>query len=112
MKYLIDANLPRYFSLWASEAYKHVVDINDRLKDSEIWDYARELGLTIVTKDTDFSDMMLMNEPPPRVIHIKLGNIKMREFHRELSRTWPEICAISEDYKLVHVYSDRIEGID
>ena len=110
-KYLIDANLPKYFALWAGGACEHVVDINDQLTDSEIWAYAREHGLTIVTKDTDFSDRMLVSEPPPRVIHIKLGNMKMRDFHQALSRSWSEICATSEDYKLVHVYKDRIEGI-
>ncbi len=28
-KYLIDVNLPRYFSLWAGGEYEHVVNIND-----------------------------------------------------------------------------------
>ena len=111
-RYLVDVNLPRYFSLWADGSYEHIVDINDELKDSEIWAYAREHRLTIITKDADFSDMMLVNEPPPKVIHIKLGNMKMRDFHQAVSKIWPEVCGISQDYKLVRVYRDRIEGID
>jgi len=79
-KYLIDVNLPRYFSLWKGNEYEHVVNINDELPDSEIWVYAKQQNLTIVSKDTDFSELMLLNEPPPRVIHIKSGNMKMREF--------------------------------
>ncbi len=70
-KYLIDVNLPRYFSLWAGDGYEHVVNINDELKDSEIWFYARENNLTIVTKDTDFSEFVLLSKPPPKVIPIK-----------------------------------------
>lgn len=73
-KYIIDANLPYYFSLWNDKAYEHVIDINPNMKDSEIWKYAKENNLTIVTKDADFSDLVLLNNPPPRVIHIKLGN--------------------------------------
>nr|VFJ46006.1 MAG: Predicted nuclease, contains PIN domain, potential toxin-antitoxin system component [Candidatus Kentron sp. FM]VFJ52121.1 MAG: Predicted nuclease, contains PIN domain, potential toxin-antitoxin system component [Candidatus Kentron sp. FM]VFK09124.1 MAG: Predicted nuclease, contains PIN domain, potential toxin-antitoxin system component [Candidatus Kentron sp. FM] len=111
-KYLIDVNLPRYFSLWSSAEYEHVVDIDDEMKDSRIWSYAKEHNVTIVTKDTDFSEIALLSEPPPRVIHIRLGNMKMREFHQKISTIWPEICVLSDEYKLVRVYRDRIECID
>jgi len=111
-KYLIDVNLPRYFSLWSGDEYEHVVNINDELKDSEIWLYAKQQHLTIVTKDADFSDLVLLNEPPPRVIHIKFGNMKMREFHQLLSKIWIGVCLLSEDYKLVRVYQNRIEGVN
>lgn len=111
-KYLIDVNLPRYFSLWSSDEYEHVVNINDELKDSEIWLYAKQQQLTIVTKDADFSELVLVNEPPPRVIHIKFGNLKMHEFHQLLSKIWTDVCLLSEDYKLVRVYQNRIEGVD
>jgi len=111
-KYLIDVNLPSRFSIWAAEEYEHVVHINDELKDSEIWTYAKENDLTIVTKDTDFSDMILMNNPPPRVIHIKVGNMKMKEFHQLLSGIWNDVCKMSEEFKLVRVYAHNIEGID
>lgn len=110
-KYLIDVNLPRYFSLWASDECEHVVNINDEMKDSEIWEYAREHDLVIVTKDADFSDRMLLSEPPPRVIHIRTGNMKMRDFRLHLNQLWEQICTLSETYKLVQVYNDRIEGL-
>ena len=111
-KYLIDVNLPRYFSLWSGTEFEHVANIDDELKDSQIWVYAKKHNLTIVTKDADFSELSLLNDPPPRVIHIKFGNMKMREFHQNLSRIWTEICSVSDEYKLVQVYQDRIEGID
>ncbi len=53
-KYLIDVNLPRYFSLWNSPDYLFVSDINDEWTDEEIWNYATLNELTIVTKDADF----------------------------------------------------------
>jgi len=111
-KYLIDVNLPRYFSLWAGDEYEHVVNINDEMKDIEIWYYAKEGNLTIITKDADFSDLVLLNKPPPRVIHIKYGNMKMKRFHQQLSKAWNDICSLSNEFKLVNVYKDHIEGID
>jgi len=110
-KYIIDANLPYYFSLWRDENYQHVIDLDPHMKDSEIWRYAKENNLTIITKDADFSDRVLLNNPPPKVIHIKLGNMKMKVFHDTVNHIWNEVLSMSEEYKLVRVYSDRIEGI-
>jgi hypothetical protein len=35
-KYLVDVNLPYYFSLWNSDEYIHQKDINDEASDEEI----------------------------------------------------------------------------
>ena len=110
-KYIIDANLPYYFSLWRDELYEHVIDIDPCMKDSDIWIYAKEHNLTIVTKDADFSDRMLIFSPPPRVIHIKLGNMKMKMFHNSINNIWDNVLKMSEEHKLVSVYIDKIEGI-
>jgi len=98
-KYLIDANLPSRFSIWSGEEYEHVVHINDELKDSEIWAYGKDNNLTIVTKDADFSDMIMMHDPPPRIIHIRLGNMKMRELNQQLSSIWNDVCELSDAFK-------------
>ena len=110
-RYLIDANLPYYFSLWQDEQYVHVIDLDPHMKDSDIWAYAKKHGYTIVTKDTDFSDMAMLDISPPRVIHIKLGNMKMKQFHEMISDIWEKVIVMSREYKLVRVYSDRLEGI-
>ncbi len=110
-KYIIDANLPYYFSLWNHEDYLHVIDIDPHMKDSEIWKYAKENDLTIVTKDADFSDLVLLDNPPPRVIHIKLGNMKIKDFHNAIDSIWEDVLKMSLEYKLVRVYKDKIEGI-
>lgn len=104
--------MPYRFSLWASAAYLHVKDLNDEWTDTQIWEYARNLQLTIITKDADFSDRMLLSQPPPRVIHLKLGNLKMRELHTTLTQIWPDVCLLSEQYKLVRIFTDRIGGFN
>lgn len=111
-KFLIDANLPYYFSLWNTPEYVHQLDIKHDSEDYEIWQYARERDLTIVTKDADFSDRILLATPPPRVIHIRLGNCSMREFFTRIVVAWPDILALSQTHKLVIVFKDRIEAIN
>ena len=38
-KYLIDANLPYYFSIWKDGDYIHQVDLGDTWSDERIWEY-------------------------------------------------------------------------
>jgi predicted nuclease of predicted toxin-antitoxin system len=89
----------------------HVRDINDEWPDAQVWDYARGENLTIVSKDTDFSDLALLAPPPPRVIHIKIGNMRIQAF-RIISGLWTAVCELSTQYRLVRVFEDRLEGID
>jgi predicted nuclease of predicted toxin-antitoxin system len=56
-------------------------DIGETWTDTQIWQYAREQDLIIVSKDTDFSDRVMVSNPPPRVVHIRFGNMRMRDFH-------------------------------
>ena len=41
-RYLIDVNLPYYFSVWRGEEYLHVRDLGDTWTDRKVWDYAKE----------------------------------------------------------------------
>ncbi len=109
--FLIDVNLPYYFSLWNKEGFIHQKDIDDEWTDSQIWDYAKDNNLTIITKDADFSNKILLHIPPPKVIHIRLGNMKMNEFFDTMTKVWEDVMELNRDYKLVQVYRDRIEGI-
>ena len=110
-KYLIDVNLPYRFRLWHQQNCLHVKDLNDTMSDSQIWQYAKENDYIIVTKDTDFSDRILLLSPPPRVVHIKLGNMKLRSFHSMLSSVWWQVDELVNSYKLIRVFPDRIEYI-
>jgi predicted nuclease of predicted toxin-antitoxin system len=79
--FLVDVNLPYHFRLWAGSEYLHVKDLGETWTDSQIWQYAQTQRLTIISKDADFSERILLHEPPPRVIHIRFGNLKMRDFY-------------------------------
>ncbi len=111
-KFLIDVNLPYYFNLWRTDDYIHQLDIAPKESDRLIWTYAKENDLTIITKDSDFSNRILISNPPPKVIHIKIGNKKMSEFHTLISSVWNQVLEMSETHKLVNVYQDKIEGIN
>ena len=110
-QFLIDANLPYRFSLWHGPGFTHVFDLDDTWTDSKIWSHAREKNLVIVSKDADFSDRIILAEPPPRVIHIRIGNMQMREFHGFIVRAWPQAVALIEAHKLVTIHQHVIECV-
>lgn len=111
MRFLIDANLPYRFELWRGEQFQHVFDLDDTWSDSEIWQHARTHDLVIVSKDADFSDWIMLANPPPRIVHLRIGNMRMRDFHSFVSQVWPQICVLIESHKLVIVHKSRIECI-
>jgi predicted nuclease of predicted toxin-antitoxin system len=111
-KYLIDVNLPYRFSLWKGDNYVHQTDLGDEWTDMQIWNYAAENNLTIITKDADFSNRIIFHQPPPKVIHIRFGNMKMREFFIITTAIWNDVLDLSESHKLVNVFRDRIEAIE
>ena len=45
-----------------------------RAPDQDIWDFARGHGYAVVSKDSDFRQLSLLNGHPPKVIWIRIGN--------------------------------------
>jgi len=111
-RFLIDVNLPYRFALWSGDDCSHMRDLGETWTDTQIWEYARERNMVIVSKDTDFSDRIVVSLPPPRVIHIRIGNMRMRDFHGLMTRLWPQIITLSTSNRLVRIYQDRIETIE
>jgi len=111
-KFLIDVNLPYHFSLWKGIDYIHQNDIDDEWTDTQIWKYATDNGLTIVSKDSDFSNRVIFHIPPPKVIHIRFGNLNIRDFFAAMNSVWNEVLELNNEHKLVTVFSDRIEAIE
>lgn len=110
-KFLVDVNLPYYFSLWNNKDYIHVKDLNEKWTDQQIWDYASKNNLTIITKDADFTFKALAVKNFPRVIHIRVGNMLLKDLYSTLHSSWDTIISISKNHRLVIVHPTQIEAI-
>ena len=109
--FLFDENLPRVPSLPTRLPVAHALDLGSRPTDSQLWTHALRNDLAIVTKDADFSQRIVLVAPPPRVIHLRVGNMRRRDFAAWLERVWPRIDAMIATHKLVNVYRDHIEAV-
>jgi len=80
MRFLVDAQLPRRFCRWLSEAghdAAHTLDLprGNRTTDNEVLDVAQREQRVVVTKDDDFVQSFLITGRPAKLLFVSTGNI-------------------------------------
>lgn len=107
MKLLFDENLSDRLVARLSDLSGELLHVKNaglgRTPDIEIWSFARDHGYTLVTQDSDFSDLARLEGPPPKVVLVRTGNTATRTMERILRERWAEIVefAANEDALLV-----------
>ena len=89
--FLFDENLPSRLKFSPSLPIVAATIVGHSPNDSALWELARNEELAIVTKDADFSDRIIVGQPPPWVVHFRFGNLRRRDFHALLVRVWPQV---------------------
>lgn len=101
MKLLLDQNLSPHLVDELADKYPdsaHVQSLGlDHSPDTPLWDFARDNGFVIVSKDVDFSDRSALVGHPPKVIWIRLGNCTTADIESALRRHHEHIEAFGED---------------
>jgi predicted nuclease of predicted toxin-antitoxin system len=109
--FFFDENLPSRIRLVPSLLLIPATELGASPTDSQLWEFARQRELVIVSKDADFSERIILHAPPPWVVHLRFGNLRRNEFHALLVRVWPQVETLLKTHKLVNVYADRVEGV-
>ena len=110
MKLLIDGNLPPSIARGCCESV-HSCSLGTRLSDSELWSVARQQNFVVLTKDADFFDRMVIEGPPPKVIWLRIGNMRRAQLEDFFRFCWPSVATYVEEYDLIEVFAGRIEGL-
>lgn len=110
-KFLIDVNLPKQFSFFNKSNFHFVADIDPRMSDTRLWEYALKNNLVIVTKDTDFYNLFLSSVNKPKVIYLQLGNMKISELHEFFEKNWSDIVRHLNESSMIIVQRDKIISI-
>ncbi|PPD27707.1 MAG: hypothetical protein CTY20_12160 [Hyphomicrobium sp.] len=63
-------------------------------------------------KDEDFSDRVIASRSGPHVIHLRIGNMRLRAIYASLVEHWVEFIIMSTRYRLFQVDPDRVECIE
>lgn len=107
MKLLFDQNLSRKLPERLADIYPHSVHLimlgMEKSDDSMVWDYAREHGFTIVSKDADFQQRSLLYGSPPKFIWLRVGNCSSTEIELLLRRSSPIVHTFLLDAEESHL---------
>lgn len=107
--FLFDENIPARILFSPSFPIVHVSALGASLSDTQIWGYAKQNDLVIVTKDADFSNRSMVDDSSVKVVRLCFGNMRRRAYHEFLASIWPTIEELIARHSLIHVYPDRID---
>jgi predicted nuclease of predicted toxin-antitoxin system len=78
MKLLFDNNLSQKLVNQLNDLYpdsNHVALLDlDKASDKAVWQYAKDEAYCLISKDSDFNELLASNGFPPKIIWIRLGN--------------------------------------
>ncbi|RZM74426.1 DUF5615 family PIN-like protein [Leptolyngbya iicbica] len=95
MKIWVDAQLPPTLANWLSATFdleaSALRDLSLRdAQDLDIFQAARAANAVIMTKDSDFIDLVCRLGTPPQILWLTCGNVTNRNLRRLLTATLPE----------------------
>jgi len=95
MRLLFDENLSYKLVGFLASTYPestHVRSVGLRgATDGEIWEFAKQRGFIIVSKDTDFRERSFAEGPPPKVIWLDVANEGTEEIWRLLELEYDRV---------------------
>lgn len=90
----IDAQLPPQLASWLSQMFRveayALRDLHLRdAEDEQIFQKARHQGIVIISKDSDFVEMVLRLGAPPQLLWVTCGNVTNRRLQNLLTQVFP-----------------------
>ena len=112
MNFWIYAQLPPNLANWLVESFNvnatAIRDLGLRdAEDIEIFNAARSPGTVIVSKDSDFVELVIRLGTPPQILWLTCGNVTNRKLQRILSNTFAEALRIIEEGEAIVEISDH-----
>jgi predicted nuclease of predicted toxin-antitoxin system len=111
VKLLFDQNLPARIVNSVSDIFEHSQHVKSlgmaATDDRAIWDYARDNGFSIISKDSDFHQMSFLFGAPPKTIWLRCGNCSTSMLETIIRRNTRKIEAFLKDEESALLVIDR-----
>ena len=112
MKLLLDANISWRLVSILKENFGECVHVDDipelefPAKDTKIWQYAKDNGYTVITRDNDFAQLIALKGFPPKIVLLRTGNCNRKFTTDLLIRSKPVIQELSKskEYGLLEFF--------
>ncbi|RCJ39696.1 hypothetical protein A6770_11460 [Nostoc minutum NIES-26] len=104
MKLLFDHNLSprlvdRLADIYPNSQHLFIIGL-DKSDDLTVWEYGRQGGFTVVTRDADFNELSIFRGFPPKVIWIRRGNCSTSQIEEILRSHLEDIEAFEQNPNL------------
>lgn len=101
MRLLLDENLsesvlPRIAAAFPDSVHVRRI-LGEGATDEQVWVYARDRGLVLVTRDQDFERLSVARGAPPKVVWIDIHNARSSEVASLLLQRAPLLARFAAD---------------
>jgi predicted nuclease of predicted toxin-antitoxin system len=92
-----DAHLSPALAPWMAATFGvEAIAVRDiglrQAEDMTIFAAARDAGAVVLTKDSDFVELLIRHGPPPQVIWLTSGNTNNDTLRAILTQAWPSVA--------------------
>ncbi len=99
MKFWVDAQLPPLLAEWLSKNHGvealSLRDIGLRdATDDEIFLAAQQAHIVMISKDSDFVELVSRHGSPPQLLWVTCGNVTNRRLQEVFAKTFPDALAL------------------
>jgi predicted nuclease of predicted toxin-antitoxin system len=112
MKFLVDAQLPPQLARWLADNFAveaaAVRDVGLRdAHDQEIFQRARSINAVVVTKDSDFVELVHRLGAPPQVVWLTCGNLTNAHLRSILTATFSDALQLLKSGETIIEIGDK-----
>ena len=95
MKFWVDAQLPPGLAVWLSRQYGvEAISLRDiglrDAADGEIFLAAQQADIVVISKDSDFVDLVSRHGSPPQLLWVTCGNVTNRRLQEVFDKTFSD----------------------
>ncbi len=114
MIFWIDAQLTPLLARWLQDEFGVVAyavrDLGLRdAKDKQIFEAARDAGAVVITKDSDFVELVMRFGTPPQVLWLTCGNTSNKRLRQIFQTKFAEALELLKQSEPVVEISDALE---
>ena len=113
MKILVDAQLSPAIAAWINRTFDHIEAVSVRSvelvasEDVEIYNYAKQQGYVIMSKDDDFLELVESKGSPPQLIWVTCGNTSNTRMREVLAKVLEQVKELINEGETVVEISDK-----
>jgi predicted nuclease of predicted toxin-antitoxin system len=90
MIYWVDAQLPPQLADWLRWTFKVEAYALRDAEDEQIFHQARQAGIVLISKDSDFVEKVLRLGTPPQLLWVTCGNVTNRRLQSLFIQVFPK----------------------